>query len=89
MFWACFSGIIKGPYVFWEKDWDRINQATYIKHIIPVLNTWLQQHSELRFMQDNAPDHKGKKTQREIKRHKMSMIFWPSYSPDLNLIEKI
>ena len=40
-------------------------------------------------MQDNAPDHKEKKTQAEIKRRKMLSIIWPPYSPDLNLIEKI
>jgi hypothetical protein len=30
-----------------------------------------------------------KKTQIEIKRHKMPMIFWPSDLPNLNLIEKV
>src|SRR5215471_137317 len=49
MFWACFNGRTKGPCVFWEKDWGRIYQATYIKHIISVLDNWLQ-HPELRFI---------------------------------------
>ena len=40
-------------------------------------------------MQDNAPDYKGKKTQAEIKRHKMRSIIWPPYSSNLNLIKKI
>jgi transposase len=40
-------------------------------------------------MQDGAPGHKGGKTQAEIERRQMSKIFWLSYSPDLNLIEKI
>jgi len=40
-------------------------------------------------MQDNAPGHRGKKTQAEIQRRKMSKIIWPPYSPDLNPIEKI
>jgi hypothetical protein len=89
MFWACFSGTTKGPCVFWEKNWGHINQASYIEHIIPVLDDWLQQHPELRFIQDNAPGHRGRKTQAEIKRRKMPKIIWPPYSPDLNLIEKI
>ncbi|KAF1935857.1 hypothetical protein EJ02DRAFT_506836 [Clathrospora elynae] len=25
MFWACFSGTSKGPCLFWEKDWLRMN----------------------------------------------------------------
>ena len=54
-----------------------------------MLDTWLQQHPELRFMQDGAPGHKGGKTQREIKRRGMPIIFTPPYSPDLNLIKKI
>ena len=40
-------------------------------------------------MQNGALDHKEGKTQTEIERRKMSKIFWPPYSPDLNLIEKI
>ena len=40
-------------------------------------------------MHDNAPGHKENQTQTEIKKHHMSMIPWPSYSPDLNLIEKV
>jgi len=40
-------------------------------------------------MQNNAPGHRGKKTQAEIQRRKMSKIIWPPYSPDLNPIEKI
>ena len=40
-------------------------------------------------MQDGAPGHKGGKTQAEIKKRKILKIFWPPYSPDLNLIEKI
>jgi len=62
---------------------------TYIEHIIPVLDDWLQQHPGLQFMQDGAPGHKGGKTQAEIERRKMLKIFWPPYSPDLNLIEKV
>jgi len=33
MFWACFSGDIKGPAIFWEKDWGTINQESYQQHI--------------------------------------------------------
>ena len=40
-------------------------------------------------MQNNAPGHRGKKTQAEIQRRKMSKIIWPPYSPDLNPIEII
>ena len=62
---------------------------SYIEHIIPVLDDWLQQHPELKFMQDGAPGHKGGMTQTEITRRCMPMISWPPYSPDLNPIETI
>ena len=61
----------------------------YIEHIISVLDDWLKQHPGLQFIQDGAPDHRGRATQAEIRRRKMSMIFWPPYSPDLNLIKSI
>jgi transposase len=75
MFWACFNGTTKGPCVFWEKDWGHINMKTYIKHIISILNDWLQQHPGLQFMQDGAPGHRGGETQAEIERRKMPKIF--------------
>ena len=74
MFWGCFSGITKGPCVFWEKKWGHINQDSYIEHIVPVLDDWLQQHPELSFIQDNAPGHKEQKTQAEIIRREMRKI---------------
>ena len=89
MFWDCFSEIIKKFCVFWKKKWDHINQDSYIEHIVPVLDDWLQQHPELSFIQDNASDHKEQKTQTEIIRRKMQKIIWSSYSSDLNLIEKV
>ena len=66
MFWDCFNGTIKKPCVFWEKNWGHIDQDSYIEHIVSVLDNWLQQHLELSFIQDNASDHKKRKTQTEI-----------------------
>lgn len=38
MFWACFSGIGKGPRVFWEKEWGTITTESYQQHIVPVIH---------------------------------------------------
>ena len=38
MFWAAFHSYIKGPHVFWEKDWGKINQQTYQAHTVPVIH---------------------------------------------------
>ena len=75
MFWDCFNGTTKGPCIFWEKNWGHINMKSYIEHIIPVLDNWLKQHPGLQFIQDDAPDHRDKATQTEIRQCRMSMIF--------------
>ncbi len=40
-------------------------------------------------MQDNAPDHAAKFTREELLKRGITVIFWPSYSPDLNPIETV
>ena len=40
-------------------------------------------------MQDNAPGHAAKRTREELLERGINVIFWPSYSPDLNPIETV
>ena len=40
-------------------------------------------------MQDNAPGHAAKATQQELVEREVPLIHWPSFSPDLNLIEAV
>ena len=89
MFWGCFSGKIKGPCVFWEKDWGKINKESYSEHIIPVVEGWMKLTSGLLFMQDNAPGHAAKYTREELQSRNIPYISWPPYSPDLNPIESV
>ena len=90
MFWACFSGNgIKGPHLFWEKDWGSINSESYIAHTIPIIQGWIRMNPDLIFMQDNAPGHASKATRAEILAREIPIIFWPAYSPDLNPIENL
>lgn len=42
MFWGCFSGIGKGPGVFWEKEWGKINAETYQARTVPIIHGWIQ-----------------------------------------------
>jgi Transposase len=37
MFWGCFHGFMKGPALFWEKDWGSINQFSYREHIVSLI----------------------------------------------------
>ena len=40
-------------------------------------------------MHDGAGPHRAKKTQRWLKEEKISVLSWPSNSPDLNIIETV
>lgn len=89
MFWGCFSGITKGPVVFWEKEWGTINKTTYQEHIVPIVHGWIRLNPHLKFMQDNAPGHKAQDTRNDLKERGVTLIFWPAFSPDLNPIETV
>jgi hypothetical protein len=55
MFWGSISGRygrLRG--LFWEKDWETINEGSYAGIIIPVIQEILQEHPELILQQDNA-----------------------------------
>jgi hypothetical protein len=67
MFWGSFHSNVKGPSIFWEKDWGKINQATYQAHTVPVvLHGWIRLNPGIKFMQDNAPGHAAKSTIQDL-----------------------
>ncbi|PQE34086.1 transposable element tc1 protein [Rutstroemia sp. NJR-2017a WRK4] len=90
MFWGAISGKYgrhKG--IFWEKDWETINEGSYSGIIIPLVDEILQQYPELVFQQDNAPGHSSAFTCSVLERAQIKVIYWPANSPDLNPIETI
>jgi transposase len=89
MFWASFSGIVKGPSLFWEKDWGSINKKTYCERIIPLVHGWIRINPGLLFMQDNAPGHAAGLTIEELRERDVNSMVWPPFSPDLNPIETL
>lgn len=90
MFWGCFSGLTgKGPGIFWEKKWGKINKESYVEHTVPVIHSFILEHPELLLMQDNAPGHGAQYTTDELKARGINLIYWPPYSPDLNPIESV
>jgi hypothetical protein len=63
MFWGYFHDNMKGPDIFWEKDWGSINEHSYREKIIPLVDGWRRQNAVnqlLIFMQDAAPAHAAK-----------------------------
>jgi transposase len=89
MFWGSFHGGIKGPGVFWEKDWGTINQTTYRERIVPVIHGWIRMHPHLSLMQDGAPGHAARATIEDLHERGINVIWWPAFSPDLNPIETV
>ena len=97
MFWGCFYADIKGPYVFWEKDWGSINKDTYTERIVPIIDGYIRllareengAYTNLVFMQDNAPGHAARVTMQELEERGIHVIKWVPFSPDLNPIEAL
>jgi hypothetical protein len=50
MFWGCFSGLRKGPCLFWEKEWKSINKESYCNRIVSLVHGWLYLNPTLKFM---------------------------------------
>ncbi|XMA19887.1 hypothetical protein WAI453_012678 [Rhynchosporium graminicola] len=90
MFWGSISGKYgRHRGLFWEKDWETINEGSYSGIIVPVVQEILEQYPELLFQQDNAKGHSSKYTKSVLEAIGITPIFWPANSPDLNPIETI
>ena len=65
----------------------RVNSENYQRvletHLLPVYNAGDT------FQQDNAPPHVSKSTRKWLTDHNLSILEWPSVSPDLNPIENV
>ena len=79
----------KGPGIFWEKEWGNINSASYNIHILSKIQAYVKANLGLIFMQNNAPAHRSKLTQRNLQIRQIAYTKWPPYSSDLNLIEHV
>lgn len=90
MFWGSISGKYgRHRGLFWEKNWETINEGSYSGIIVPIVQEILQQYPELVFQQDNAKGHASKYTKSVFEAIGITPIFWPANSPDLNSIETI
>jgi transposase len=90
MFWGSISGKY-GRHIglFWEKDWETINEGSYTGIIVPKVQEILLQYPDLSFQQDNAKGHSSSFAKQVLASIGIYPIFWPAFSPDLNPIETI
>lgn len=89
MLWEEFNNITKDSCLFWEKEWDSINQIIYSKRIVSLIHEWLRLNSNLHLMQNHTSDHNEKWTLKKLRKREIVLIDWLSYSSDLNSIETI
>lgn len=93
MFWGCFHGTIKGPGIFWEKDWGSILAETYQSYTVPIIHGYIELQRragiELVLIQDGAPGHAAADIRKDLKERGVIVIYWPLFSPDLNPIERV
>jgi transposase len=88
--WGCIT--YDGPGLCSIYD-GRMDQHKYIEtlenHLIPTIDLYFGDKSELIFQQDNAPCHKAKTVKSWFEENQIQVIEWPARSPDLNPIENV
>lgn len=98
MVWACIGGDgSKGPLLIWDRgDWGNFNSASYRQRIVPLIQSFLQEHEIFRVgigrslvMQDGASSHRAHATKQCFYERAIRLIWWPANSPDLNPIENV
>ena len=89
MFWGSFYGSVRGPFLFWDKSWGKINSEKYVRRIVPLTAEFMAANPGKNLMQDNAPSHASRATINELLSIGIVPIEWPSFSPDLNPIEHV
>lgn len=60
--------------------------ASYCEHIMALFEPVREINPSFQLMQDGAPCHTSRTTMEALFASGISLIVWPSYSPDLNLI---
>lgn len=89
MVWGCMSanGVGKLEFITGNVNAEKYQQILE-NSLLPSIET-LHPDGNFIFQQDGASSHTAKSTIRWIDHHNMSLLKWPSSSPDLNVIETL
>ena len=96
--WACIGGDgSKGSLFIWDREIiGNICSASYIQWIIPLIQSFKQEHEIFRvgianslLMQDGASSHTARATKQALHERAIRLLWWPANSPDLNPIENV
>ncbi|KAI1207271.1 uncharacterized protein F4807DRAFT_182299 [Annulohypoxylon truncatum] len=84
MIWGCFTGNRPGPCFIWPKRHESITADDYIRHIVPLIHKFLNDHPEGIVALDRSEQEFNMKTRLRMSELEIGALRFPSKSFDLN-----